>query len=140
MPENGSPNSDIVTIRIRVDESVRSTLPPLSQAKLKIEPDQSDQAKALARRAPEQRAFPIFFVIVGAIAVVHLLQMIKELVRQAYYGGVVIDTRSQPPTISSDPSIPANMIFVVDTKGKTTRYTNDKFSLDTLRLALKSLG
>ena len=71
---------------------------------------------------------------------VQLLQMIKELVRQTYYGGVVIDTRSQPPTISSDPSIPANMIFVVDTKGKTTHYTNDKFSLDTLRLALKSLG
>jgi hypothetical protein len=33
--------------------------------------------------------------------------------------------------------IPANMIFVIDTEGKTSRFTNDQLSLEVLKLALK---
>ena len=52
-------------------------------------------------------------------------------------GGVVIDMRSRPPNVTSDPKVPANMVFVIDTEGKTTRYTSDRFSLDVLKMALK---
>jgi hypothetical protein len=128
---------DTVFVRIRADEIVRAVIPPIAQRNLTIEQDQSEEARDLARRAPPSKAVPIILIIVGAIAVTELLQMIRELLRQAYYGGVVIDTRSQPPSVTSDPKIPADMVFVIDAEGKTTRYTNDQFSLDVLKLALK---
>jgi hypothetical protein len=69
--------------------------------------------------------------------VTELLKMIRELYRQTYYGGVVIDTRSQQPMITSDPKIPGNMVFVIDAEGKTKQYTSDQFSLDALKAALR---
>jgi hypothetical protein len=42
-----------------------------------------------------------------------------------------------PTNPRRDPTFPANMIFVIDADGKTTRYTNDQFFLDLLKLALK---
>jgi hypothetical protein len=102
-----------VTVRIRADESVRALIPTIEQRNLTIEPDRSEAAQTLAQRAPPSKAFPIILIIVGAIAVVELFTMIRELVRQVYYGGVLIDTRSQPPTITNDPTIPADMVFVI---------------------------
>jgi hypothetical protein len=69
--------------------------------------------------------------------VTDLLELIKELLRQVYYGGVVIDARSQPPSVTSDPKSPGDTVLVIDPDGKTTRYTNNQFSLDVLKLALK---
>ena len=129
---------DLVTVRIRADETVRAVLPPIEQATLTIQPDNSKDAKDLAARAPSGRALPILVIIAGAIAVTQLLQMIKELYRQTYYGGVLIDTRLQPPMITSDPRIPASMVFVIDSEGKTTQYTADHFSIDILKTALKA--
>jgi len=40
----------------------------------------------------------------------------------------MIDMRSQPPSVMSDPRIPGNMAFVTETDGKTTRYTSDQLS------------
>jgi hypothetical protein len=129
--------SDMVTVRIRADDSVRAVIPPIAQRNLTIEPDQSEAAQDLARRSPPQRAVPVIFIIIGAMALTELAEMISEMLRQIYYGGVVIDLRSQPPSVTSDPKIPANMVFVIDTEGKTTRYTSDRFSLDVLKMALK---
>src|SRR5215813_10978888 len=123
---------DTLTVQIHVDESVRAVIPPIVQRNLKIEPDQSEEAKDLARRSPPERAVPIRFVITGAIAVPVVLQMIREALRQTYYGGVVIDMRSQPPSVRSDPKIPGNMVFVIDTSGTTTRYTSGQFSMELL--------
>jgi hypothetical protein len=128
---------DTVTLRIRVDDSVRQSIPPILQQNLLIEPDQSDEAKELVRRAPAGRAVPIIFVIVGALAVPLVLQMIREALRQIYYGGVVIDVRAQPPSVTSDLKIPANMVFVIDHDGKTSRYTSDQLSPDILAGLLK---
>jgi hypothetical protein len=129
---------DTVTIRIRVDESVRAVIPPIAQRNLTIAPDQSEAAKDLARRAPPERAIPIIFIIAGAMAVPMLLQMIREALRQTYYGGVMLDMRSQPPSVTSDPKIPGNMVFVIDTDGKTTRYTSDQLSPEVLGSLLKA--
>ena len=129
---------DTVTIRIRADESARAVIPPIVQRNLTIEPDQSEDAKDLARRSPPERAVPIIFIIAGAMAVPVVLQMIREALRQTYYGGVMIDMRSQPPNVTSDPKIPGNMVFVVDTDGKTTRYTSDQLSPELLGSLLKA--
>jgi hypothetical protein len=129
---------DMVTIRMRFDESVRAVIPPIVQGNLTIEPDQSEEAKDLARRSSRERAVPIIFIIVGAMAVPVVLQMIREALRQTYYGGVIVDLRSQPPNVTSDPKIPGSMVFVVDTDGKTTRYTSDQLSSELLGSLLKA--
>ena len=130
---------DAVAIRMRVDESVRAVIPPIAQRNLTIERDQSEEAKEwLIRRAPPERAVPIIFIIAGAMAVPMVLQMIREALRQTYYGGVVIDMRSQPPSVTSDPKIPGNMVFVIETGGKTTRYTSDQLSPELLGPLLKA--
>jgi hypothetical protein len=128
---------DMATVRIRVDQTARSVLQPIEQSNLKIEPDQSEEAKQLAAHAPKDRALPIILIIVGAIALTQLLKMIQELYRQIYYGGVLIDNRTQPPTISSDLRIPANMVFVIDPSGKTTQFASEQFDIGALRLALQ---
>ena len=133
----GGRQDGMVTIRIRADDSVRAIIPPIAQRNLTIEPDQSEAAQDLARRSPPQRAVPVIFIIIGAMALTELAEMINEMLRQIYYGGVVIDMRSQTPSVTSDPKVPANMVFVIDTEGKTTRYTSDRFSLDVLKMALK---
>ena len=127
----------VVTVRIRADDSVRAVIPPIAQGNLTIEPDQSETAQELTRRSPPERAVPIIFLIIGAMALTELAEMINEMLRQIYYGGVVIDMRTKPPSVISDPKVPANMVFVIDTEGKTTRYTSDRFSLDVLKMALK---
>jgi hypothetical protein len=121
-----------------VDESVRAVIPPIAQRNLTIERDQSEEAKELIRRAPPERAVPIIFIIAGAMAVPMVLQMIREALRQTYYGGVVIDMRSQPPSVTSDPKIPGNMVFVIEAGGKTTRYTSDQLSPELLGPLLKA--
>ena len=98
----------------------------------------TDGARHFARRSPPERAVPIIFIIVGAMAVPVVLQMIREALRQTYYGGVMIDMRSQPPSVMSDPRIPGNMVFVIETDGKATRYTSDQLSPELLSTVLKA--
>jgi hypothetical protein len=129
---------DTVTLRMRVDESVRAAIPPLAQRSLTIEPDRSQEAKELALRSPPERAIPIIFIIAGAMAVPMVLQMIREALRQTYYGGVIIDLRAQPPSVMNDPKIPGNMVFVIETGGKTTRYTSDQLSPELIGTLLKA--
>jgi hypothetical protein len=128
---------EMVNVRIRVDDAARAVLRPIEQKKLTIDPDNSQEAKELAKRVPPGRALPIMVIIAGAIAVTELLKIILELYRQTYYGGVVIDTRQQPPMITSDPKIPGDMVFVIAADGRTTQYTGDQFSIDALKTALK---
>jgi hypothetical protein len=132
-----SQQDDTVTIRIRVDDSVRQSIPPILQRSLTIEQDQSEEANELVRRSPPARAVPIMFIIAGAMAMPVILQMIRESLRQIYYGGVLIDTRLKPANVKNDLSIPANMVFVIDADGKTNRYTSDQLSPDLLAQLLK---
>jgi hypothetical protein len=133
-----SQQGETVTVRIRADESVRAVIPPIAQRNLTIERDQSKEAKDLAGRSPPERAIPIIFIIAGAMAVPMVLQMIREALRQTYYGGVMLDMRSQPPSVTSDPKIPGNMVFVIEAGGKTTRYTSDQLSPELLGTLLKA--
>jgi hypothetical protein len=129
---------DTVTVRIRVDDSVRQTIPPILQRRLTIEQDPSDEANELIRRSPPARAVPVMFIIVGAMAVPLVLQMVRESLRQIYYGGVLIDMRTQPSTVTSDPRVPGNMVFVIDTSGKTMQFTSDQLTPAMLGELLKA--
>jgi hypothetical protein len=129
---------DTVTIRIRIDDSVRQSIPPLVQRNLTIEQDQSEEANELVRRSPPARAVPIIFIVVGAMAVPMVLQMIRETLRQFYYGGVLIDIRAQPPVVTSDPKIPANMLFLIDRDGKASQFTSDQLNPALLAQLLKA--
>jgi hypothetical protein len=129
---------DTVTVQMRVDESVRAAIPLLAQKNLTIEPDRSQEAKELALRSPPERAVPIILIIAGAMAVPLVLQMIREALRQTYYGGVIIDVRTEPPSVMSDPKIAGNMVFVIESGGKTTRYTSDQLSPELIGTLLKA--
>jgi len=133
--EANSQEDDTVTVRIRVDDSVRQSI---LQRRLTIEQDQSDEANELIRRSPPARAVPVIFIIVGAMAVPVILQMVREALRQIYYGGVLIDMRTQPSTVTSDPRVPANMVFVTDSNGKTTQFTSDQLTPAMLGELLKA--
>jgi hypothetical protein len=127
---------DEVVVRIRVDDSVQDSIPSIIQKQLTITPDTSAEASDLARRVPSSRAVPVIVVIVGALTIPILSQMVKELLRQTYYGGVIIDTRSLPPSITSDPKIPGNMVVIIDHDGKASQLANDQLSPDILRRIL----
>jgi len=64
---------------------VRAIIPPIVQRNLTIEPDQSNDAKDVARRSPPERAADHIHYC-WAIAVPVALQMIREALRQTYYG------------------------------------------------------
>jgi hypothetical protein len=91
------------SLRLRADESIRGLIPPIAQHNLKIEPDHSAAARELASHAPPCRAAPVILIIAGAFALTQIVQLVNELVRQYYYGGVVIDSRKSPMTRLSLP-------------------------------------
>jgi hypothetical protein len=103
-----------------------------------IAPDNSASAKALRSRAPPDRAVPLILVIVGAVALIDILQMIKELARQSYYGGVIIDCTKSPPEISSDLKVPANIIIVLQRDGNVRKFTNGDVPSELLASVLKA--
>lgn len=113
---------DLLTVRIRADETVRGILPPVTLQALTVDPDQSAIAREMASRAPPARAAPVILIIYGAIALVQIVEMVNEMVRQFYYGGVVIDGRKTPPEITNDPKIPPNMIFVFQSDGAVRQF------------------
>jgi|ERR1043166_8724910 hypothetical protein len=133
-----SQQGDIVTIRVRIDDSVRQSIPPTLQQNLRIELDQSEEANELIRRSPAGRAVPIIFIVFGSMAIPVIVQMMREALRQIYYGGVMLDMRTQPPSVTSDPKIPANMVFVIDSDGKMSRFTSDQLSPELLASIFKA--
>jgi hypothetical protein len=127
-----------IAVRIRIDDSVRGSIPAVILRTLTIEPDHSDVANELINLSPPTRAVPVILIIAGVLAIPVLLEITIELTRQTYYGGVIIDARTQPPLVSNNPKIPANMVFVVGVDGKTYQYTSTELSGDLLRTILGS--
>jgi hypothetical protein len=128
---------ELVNVRIRADETVRGVLPPISTQSLVITTDQSAAAQELARHAPPERAAPIILIIAGAIAVVQLAQMVNEMVREVWYGGVIIDGRKAPPEITNDPRVPPNMVFLYQGDGTVRQFNRGELSPDILAAVLK---
>jgi hypothetical protein len=129
---------ELVSVRIRADETVRGTLPPVSLQSLAITPDQSSFAREMASRAPPERGAPVILLIAGAIALVQIAQMLNEMVREFYYGGVIVDGRKTPPEITNDPRIPPGMIFVYQGDGTVQKFDRGGAPPGILRDVLKA--
>lgn len=125
-------DGDVIMLRMRIDEGVRQAIPPILQQNLSIEPDASDEAREMKRRSPAVRAAPVIFIVVGGLALPVIWKVVQAALRQVYYGGVLLDLRSQPPLLTSDPKIPANVILVIDANGKVERLTSEQFTPATL--------
>jgi hypothetical protein len=129
---------ELLNVRIRADEVVRGIIPPVSMQSLVITPDQSALAREMSGRAPPERAAPAILIIVGAIALVQIAQMVNEMVREVYYGGVIIDGRKTPPEITNDPRIPPSMIFVYQNDGTVKEFKRGELPSGLLETALKA--
>jgi hypothetical protein len=130
-------SQDLIPVRIRGDESVRSLLPPIAQQNLAITPDQSAVAREMVARAPPERAAPIILIIVGAIALIKIVEMIHELGREFYYGGVTIDARKSPPEISNDVKIPSGMVLVFQADGSVRQFRSDELPVELVAAVLR---
>lgn len=134
--ESCAQSTAMFTVSIRADKSVRGLLPPIAQRTLIIKPDLSMTGRELAARAPPERGAPVILIIVGAIALVKIVEMIYELGHEAYYGGVVVDGRKSPPEISNDPKIPPNMVFVFQADGTVKQFKVGEVPTDLLTSVL----
>ena len=130
--------NQLYSVRIRTDETVRGLLPPIELQNLTTEPDHSAFAREMAARAPPGRAVPVILIIVGMLALTQITQLLHELTRQYYYGGVVIDGRKSPPEISNDPRIPANMVFVFSADGTVKQFSGGEVPVDLLSSVLRA--
>jgi hypothetical protein len=128
---------ELFTVHIRADETIRGILPPIMLQDLTVNPDRSAIAHELASRAPPERAAPVILIIVGAIALVQIVEMVNEMVHQFYYGGVVIDGRKTPPEITNDPKVPPNMVFVFQGDGTVQRFKSGELPTNLLESVLK---
>ena len=125
-------DTDKITVQVRADERALSVIPPIERKNLSITKDTSPASAELAQRAPPSRAAPVLLIIAGAIGVVELVKLIKELVREYYYGGVVYDATQVPPLITNDPRIPGDTIIVIARDGTRVSYSPTQFSVDVL--------
>jgi hypothetical protein len=130
--------NDAFSVLIRADEQVRGILPPVATRTLTIQPDLSPAAQDMASRAPAGRAVPVILIMVGAIGLVQIGQMINEMVRQVYYGGVVVDGRKTPPEITNDPKIPPSMVLVFQADGTVKQFSGGDVPANLLELVLKA--
>lgn len=116
-------------VRIRANQdALNAAIPAIEQVGLTISPDQSDEAKELLSRAPKDRAAPVVLIIIGAIAAINISNMLLQLARSYYYGGVVIDARGEKISISNDVKIPAGLVIVIAKDGSKTTFKESDIS------------
>lgn len=124
----GAYSAGAFEVTFRLDQSALEAIPSDLRPSLKIERDNSSEAASLSNAAPTGRGNPLFFRVFGLLGILVIFREILEMVRQAYYGGVIIDIRQSPPLITNSKSIPANMIFVIDKDGTITQYKSEEFN------------
>jgi hypothetical protein len=74
------------------------------------------------------KAAPVILIIVGAIAAINIAEMLLELVREYYYGGVLIDTRVTPTLITNEPKIPADTLVVISKDNSHAKFRKTDIS------------
>jgi len=124
-------------VRIRADDVVKGSMPPIALEDLHIEQDRSTEAQVLAQRAPVGRAAPLFVWIIGAMGATLVLQFVREQARQYWYGGVLIDARTTPVTITNDLRIPGDMVLVIEASGRSMRYRSNDLPAEIIENVLR---
>ena len=97
-------------IRIQLDQQALNTVPGSERAGLEVTEDTSPAAEDLEGTSPPGKAVPIIFLIVGVLSIPSIWGAVQEMLRRHEYGGVVIDTRTNPANIRHDQSVQADLV------------------------------
>jgi len=125
-----------VSVWMRTDSAVVQQIPESLRAGLTIHRDSSTEAQQLISKVPPGKAIPVVLIVVGVLSIPVLWNSVQEMLRERNWGGVIIDSRSNPATITNSAKIPANFVFIIDSDGKTTQYNAMNFEEKTLRVIL----
>jgi hypothetical protein len=90
--------------------------------------------------APPQKAIPIIFVVIGVLSIPVIWETIIEMVREVEYGGVIIDTRREPPEITNSKMVPADFVFVVRRDGTVDKMESQSFTRNILAKLLTGMN
>ncbi len=133
----GSQHAERAQVRMRLDDSALREIPPSTRGQADLQRDDSIEAVQLRNAAPPERAVPVFYIIVGALAIPVIWQSIMEMIRQSHFGGVLIDARQSPPLISSSLTIPANFVIFIAPSGEVQRFRSQDFNEGLLNKLLR---
>jgi hypothetical protein len=123
--------STALNVQIRAaDHVLNAAVPATEQSNLRITKDESPEGQILISNTPKERAVPVILIIVGAIAAVNVAKLVLELVREYYYGGVLIDARVTPAVITNNLFIPPGTIIVIGEDGAKTTIKESDVSAD----------
>jgi hypothetical protein len=124
--------SATVAVRLRADSTVLQSVPPGVRQHLQVSQDRSPAAKELAAQAPPEKAVPIILIAVGVMSIPVLYSSILEMIRQTFFGGVIIDARTKPVSVINSKSVSANMVLYIAPDGKSQYYSAFQFKLSDL--------
>lgn len=68
-------------------------------------------------RQTDSRGVPVLVIFVGLTLLPYLANAVLALQRQIAYGGVVVDTRSEPVKITHDKALDAGVILIIGKAG-----------------------
>jgi hypothetical protein len=124
--------SEMAEVELRLDTEVFQGIPRNARQKLNAHQDTSAYAEEMIRAVPSQKAVPVILIAVGMLSIPIIWSSIQEMLREYYYGGVLIDTRKNPPSITNSKRIPNDMIFIIDSNGITVKYNSNEFTQSVL--------
>ena len=91
----------------------------------------------MIKETPPGRAVPIIFIVVGVLSIPVIWDIVREMLRREYYGGVIIDARQTPALITHDKTLPAEIVLFIGPDGKSQRYEAQNISEDLLLKLVK---
>jgi hypothetical protein len=120
-------------VRLRVEQQALLKIPQRDRNGLDIRKDTSAEAKALAEGAPPSLAVPVFLIVAGVLTLPALYDAIHEMVRETVYGGVIIDLRTSPPTVTNDKRVPGGLVQRINPDGQVETVPSHSFLIETLQ-------
>jgi hypothetical protein len=127
-------------IRIQLDQQALNTVPGSERVGLDVTEDTSQAAESLKAKSPPGKALPIIFLIVGVLSIPSIWAAIQEMLRRHEYGGVVIDTRTNPANIRHDQAVQADLLLVIKADGSTETVHSTLATEDFLKGVLSHPG
>jgi hypothetical protein len=126
------PGVEGLSVRIQLDEQSIAKIPGRERAEASVVEDRSAAAQALIAAAPRERAVPIILIVVGALSVPVIWDTVQEMLRRYYYGGVLVDARQTPVSITHDRTLPADLVLYIAPDGQSKRIAARDFTADLL--------
>jgi hypothetical protein len=124
---------EMAQVRIQLDQQALNTVPGHERADLEVTEDTSPAAERLKASSPPGKAVPIIYLIVGILSIPSVWAAVQEMLRRHEYGGVVIDTRTNPVNIRHDQAVQADLVFVIRADGSTERVQSTLATEDFLK-------